>query len=131
VMARVVAGVMRFPPESADVPLVVTMDRQGEREVWLRDFAGRRFRSTLRLHAGQMTERFGLLTFAIALRVQDGALHYPVTKGWFCGVPLPRMCLPRSDTVEAADGARATFDVALSLPVIGPIVRYQGWLAPA
>jgi Domain of unknown function (DUF4166)/Saccharopine dehydrogenase NADP binding domain len=130
-MARIVAAVMRFPPGAADVPLTVTMTREGDSELWVRDFAGRRFRSTLRLHKGGMTERFGLLTFAIALRVQDGALHYPVTKGWFCGVPMPTWGLPRSDTSETACGARATFDVALSLPVIGPIVHYQGWLEPA
>ncbi|MGL4322277.1 MAG: DUF4166 domain-containing protein, partial [Paracoccaceae bacterium] len=130
-LARVVAAVMRFPPEAEDVPLTVTMDRRGEAEVWTRDFAGRRFRSTLRLHERQMTERFGLLTFAIDLHVQDGALHYPVTKGWCCGIPLPRWSLPRSDTVEGSDGPRTTFDVSLSLPVIGPVVRYQGWLEPA
>jgi hypothetical protein len=27
--------------------------------------------------------------------------------------------------------APATFDVGLSLPLIGPIVRYRGWVAPA
>ena len=129
-LARIVAVVMRFPPMVADTPLTVTMDRRGEVEVWTRDFAARRFRSTLRLHRGQMTERFGLLTFAIALQVRDGALHYPVVKGWFCGMPLPRWSLPRSDTVESAEGARATFDVGLSLPMVGAIVRYQGWLEP-
>ena len=123
--------VMRFPPEAADVPLTVRMDRRGDAEVWIREFAGCRFRSTLRLHRGQMTERFGALTFAIALRVQGGVLQYPVTKGWFLGIPMPRWALPRSDTAEGADGGRATFDVALSLPVIGPVVRYQGWLVPA
>lgn len=130
-MARIVAAVMRFPPESADVPLTVTMERRGDAEVWTRDFAGRKFRSTLRLHQGQMTECFGLLTFAMALQVQDGTLHYPMTAGWVCGVPMPRWALPFSDTAEGADGAHATFDVALSLPLIGGIVRYQGWLAPA
>ena len=80
---------------------------------------------------GRVTERFGLLTFAIALQVLDGTLRYPVTKGWVCGVPMPRWALLRSDTVEDADGAHATFDVALSLPLIGGVVRYQGWLAPA
>jgi Domain of unknown function (DUF4166) len=47
------------------------------------------------------------------------------------GIPLPGWSLPRSDTTEAADGPRTTFDVALSLPLIGPIVRYRGWVAPA
>ncbi len=130
-MARIVATVMRFPPASDDTPLNVTMARRGMAEVWTRDFAGRRFRSTLRLQGGQMTERFGLLTFTIALRVQNGALHYPVTAGHCLGLPIPAFALPCSDTTETADGRRACFDVALSLPYIGAIVRYQGWLEPA
>jgi hypothetical protein len=37
--------------------------------------------------------------------------------------------LPVSDTVEAVDtDGRATFDVALSHPLTGPIIRYRGWL---
>jgi hypothetical protein len=130
-LARAVARIMRFPPEAADVPVTVVMERKGQAEVWTRDFAGRRFRSRLRLRKGVMTERFGVLNFAIGLQVRDGGLVYPVTRGWCCGIPLPRWSLPRSDTIEGADGARATFDVALSLPLAGLVVRYQGWLAPA
>ncbi len=129
-MARLIATIMRFPPESTDTPLTVTMHRHGQTERWTRDFNGRRFHSTLRWKGQRLTERFGALTFTIALHAQDGNLHYPVTQGWLAGIPLPRWSLPHSDTRESADGPRATFDVALSLPLIGPIVRYQGWLEP-
>jgi hypothetical protein len=130
-MARLIATIMRFPPETGDTPLTVTMERRGQTERWIRNFNGRRFQSTLRLDKGRLTERFGVLTFTIALQVQDGKLHYPVTHGWLAGIPLPRWALPRSDTQEGTNGPHATFDVALSLPLIGAIVRYQGWLAPA
>jgi Domain of unknown function (DUF4166) len=131
IMARAVATIMRFPPAGTGIPLTVTMERRGDTECWTRNFNGRRFRSILRWNSRRLTERFGALTFTIALQVQDGKLHYPVTQGWFLCIPLPRWSLPRSDTHEAADGTYPTFDVALSLPVIGRIVRYQGWLAPA
>ncbi|MGL4237360.1 DUF4166 domain-containing protein, partial [Tabrizicola sp.] len=130
-MARIVATIMRFPPEGTDIPLTVTMERHKDSERWTRNFNGRCFQSTLSWHNGRLTERFGALTFTIALRAADGELRYPVTQGWFLGIPLPRWALPRSDTTEATDGPHSTFDVALSLPLIGPIVRYQGWLAPA
>ncbi|MGL5010261.1 MAG: DUF4166 domain-containing protein, partial [Paracoccaceae bacterium] len=130
-LAKLIATIMRFPPATADTPLTVTMVREGEAEVWTRNFNGRRFRSTLRIRHGQMTERFGLMTFTIGLNVRDNTLHYPVTAGRIAGLPLPRALLPRSDATETADGPRARFDVALSLPLIGAIVRYQGWLEPA
>jgi hypothetical protein len=130
-MARLIAAIMRFPPETDDTPLTVTMERHNDTERWTRNFNGRRFHSTLRWHQNRLTERFGLLTFTIALQAQVGKLHYPVTQGWLAGIPLPRWTLPRSDTTESTDGPHPTFDVALSLPLIGTIVRYQGWLAPA
>ena len=130
-MARIIATIMRFPPESSDTPLTVTMERRGDTERWTRNFDGRRFQSTLRWNGIRLTERFGLLTFTIALQAHDGNLHYPVTSGWCAGIPIPRWALPRSDTIESTDADHATFDVALSLPIIGAIVRYQGWLEPA
>lgn len=129
--ARIVAGTMRFPPDVMQTPVTVVMQRQGDCERWTRAFGTRRFHSTLRWRGGVMTERFGALRFAIGLRVQDGALHYPVTAGWAFGIPIPRALLPISATVETASDGRAHFDVALSLPLIGLIVRYRGWLAPA
>jgi hypothetical protein len=78
-----------------------------------------------------MTERFGALRFAIGLQVRDGALHYPVTAGWAFGIRVPRALLPISAATETGADGRAQFDVALALPWVGPIVRYQGWLTPA
>jgi hypothetical protein len=66
-----------------------------------------------------------------SLQVKDGALHYPVTAGRAFGIPIPRALLPISVAKETAEDGRARFDVALSLPWVGLIVRYQGWLQPA
>ncbi|NJM83873.1 MAG: DUF4166 domain-containing protein, partial [Tabrizicola sp.] len=81
--------------------------------------------------AERLIERFGPLSFRIALRAEAGRLHYPVVGGRCLGVPLPRWALPVSQTVEAVDASgRASFDVALSHPLTGPIIRYRGWLEP-
>ena len=131
-LARLAAWAMRFPDAAEDVPVTVTMDRHPGREVWTRDFAGQRFRSHLRPAKGGMIERFGPLSFLIALTVNEGRLSYPVSRGWCLGLPLPRALLPVSDTVEAVDAqGRATFDVALSHPLTGQIIRYRGWLTDA
>lgn len=131
-LARLAAWAMRFPAAAEDVPVTVTMDHRSGREVWTRDFAGQRFRSHLRPANAGMIERFGPLSFLIALTVREGRLSYPVVRGWCLGLPLPRALLPVSDTVEAVDArGRATFDVALSHPLSGPIIRYRGWLTEA
>jgi hypothetical protein len=129
---RAIAALFGFPAAGAAVPVVVEKRPFAGGEVWVRAFAGRRFRSVLRWTGDGMTERFGPFTFRLGLRVQGDALHFPVRAGWLLGVPLPRFLLPVSETREHADGGRFRFDVALSAPMgLGLVVRYRGWLAPA
>jgi hypothetical protein len=132
IISRCAAMLVRFPPAATDLPVQVTMERVGRTEVWTREFGSRTFSSHLEAQGEGVTERFGLLTFRIALKVDCGALTFPVTEGRFCGIPIPRALLPRSDTREYVDGeGRACFDVGISLPVAGHVIRYAGWLAPA
>ncbi len=130
-LSRLAAWVMRFPSAGQGLPVSVVMERQGDTELWTRTFGAHRFRSRLsrpRRGAG-LVERFGPLSFRIGLKVDGGRLHYPVVQGWCLGVPLPRCALPVSRTVEGVDDrGRATFDVELSHPAAGLIVRYRGWL---
>jgi hypothetical protein len=130
-LSRLAARLMRFPPAAKDVAVTVTMERRGASEIWTRTFGPYQFRSHLRRPrtGSGLIERFGALSFRIALRVEVGKLHYPVVQGWCLGMPIPRRILPVSRTVEAVDDqGRATFDVELSHPWTGLIVRYRGWL---
>ncbi len=107
------------------------MHRSGQAEHWVRDFGGKQFRSALTVSkAGGVWERFGPFTFEIALEVSDGRLGYPVRRARLFGLPWPMALTPKSDTFEAVDAdGRATFDVAISLPIAGRLIHYQGWLA--
>ncbi len=129
-VAWILAALFRFPP-AGDLPLTVTKCRTASGECWERAFGGRVFRSYLARRRGRMTERFGPLTFVIALHEQDGALQFPVGGGWLGPLPLPRPLLPKSIAVETAEGGRFRFDVDLHAPLgLGRIVRYEGWLVP-
>lgn len=128
-LAGLIARAFRFPAAAADVPVMVLKTPVEGGEVWERRFGGQVFRSHLRGGAGGLTERFGPFTFAIALEVREGALHWPVARGWCLGVPLPRWLLPVSVSREYAEDGRFRFDVALHAPVSGLVVRYRGWLA--
>ncbi len=122
-------------PFAAEFPLPVTVSktRTDNGEVWERNFNGRVFRSYCMPAAEhyRYRERFGLLTYEQDLTVEDGEMHLPVRRGWFLGVPIPRLFLPRSDSREYAKDGRFHFDVALSAPLgFGLIVRYRGHLIP-
>ena len=132
--ARAIAWAFRFPKAATDIPVTVHMDRTDRTEVWTRCFGAQKFRSELTPDPktpGRMWERFGLFTFAIDFDADEAGLAFPVTKGRFLGLPIPRVLLPKSDTREEVDtDGRATFSVRLSMPFVGPVVHYQGWLTP-
>lgn len=133
-LARLLRRLIGFPKAGRALPVQVEIRREGAREVWLRRFGDKTFHSVLAAHgppgSGQVTERFGPLRFVVDLSLEAGALRYPVTRGWAFGLPLPRAVLPRSQSTEEMRAGRFHFDVAVSMPLVGLIVRYRGWLRP-
>lgn len=130
--SRLLATLFRFPAATADTAVTVTKTATTGGETWTRRFGDRAFRSQLTATPEGMTERFGPFTFRLALRVQDGALHFPVAAGRLGWVPLPGWLLPRSEAREYAAGGRFHFDVRLLAPVTsGLMVHYRGTLSPA
>lgn len=130
-LARIAGLIGRFPPAMTDAPVSVEMIREGEAEVWHRDFGGHRFRSVLTGRAGGLRERFGPFVFDLAPQADEAGLSLPIVRGRFCGVPIPRPFLPISDATERADAdGDVRFDVGVSLPLGSLIVRYEGVLSP-
>lgn len=133
-LGQLLCRIVGFPPAADATPVTVTIERQGDKEIWLRNFGGKTFRSVLSLAgapgSGVVQERFGPTTFNIHLNQKDGALAYPVRSGKLLGIPLPRWMLPVSETAETAPDGIFRFDVEISLPGLGRLVRYQGWLKP-
>lgn len=129
-LARLLCRVMRFPP-AGDYPLHVHFSECRSAEVWTRDFGGHRFRSTLSKFGPYLSERFGPVRFLFDLPASSDGLSMKL-RGWrVFGAPLPIALAPRisASEREGFDGFR--FHVSVSMPVIGPIVEYQGSLRPA
>ncbi len=128
-LAMLVAALFRFPPAAPDVAVTVVMERIGDREIWRRDFGGNRFLSKLS-YAGpaSLHERFGPFTFELSLPLTEGRMGMQVEKGWFLGIPIPRVMLPISETEEFEAEGRFNFSVRLSAPLAGFVVHYRGWL---
>ncbi|SHM19727.1 Saccharopine dehydrogenase, NADP-dependent [Roseibium suaedae] len=123
-----------FPPPAESLPISVTIERKNGSETWTRRFGAHKMVSVLSCRnaagSGVVTERFGPMAFDIHLKAKDGGLSYPVVKGRVFGIPVPRFCLPLSDTLETAADGMFRFKVEISLPLVGRIVRYEGWLRP-
>ncbi|WP_348536443.1 DUF4166 domain-containing protein [Labrys miyagiensis] len=133
-LARLVARLVGFPPETDDIPVSVTFTPKGKGEFWQRDFGGRRF-SSLQVpgkgrSAGLVEERFGPFGFGLALVVEDEKLHLVVRNWNVLGLPLPRFLAPGGNSFESEEDGCFHFQVEIINPLLGLIVRYKGWLIP-
>ena len=79
-----------------------------------------------------VVERFGPLRFRLKPTLSPAGITMPV-RGWsIWHVPLPGWLAPSSDARETMDDqGRFRFDVQLSLPLVGTVAHYCGWLVPA
>lgn len=130
--SRFLARLFGFPPECADIEVEVTKTVTAKGETWQRRFGTRLFRSRLAASAQGMTESFGPFTFRLGLKVEAGALHYPVVSGRLGPLPLPGWLMPVSIACEHVIDDRFCFDVKILAPATkGLLVHYRGWLAEA
>lgn len=133
-LAHVVASLMAFPKAGRNVPVQVEFTASEAGEVWQRTFGGKTFSSSQRRGSGRwdglLAERFGPMTFGLAVVVAGGCLQLVVRKWSMFGVPMPQFLAPGGHAREHAENERFNFDVEITLPLIGRIVRYRGYLEP-
>jgi hypothetical protein len=135
VLARLIAGVFRFPTEGKNIPIDVMISKSPGQETWKRTFGDRSFSSVLSPCRGTgdclLSERFGPFSFQLALVVANDKLNY-IVRGWkFFGLPLPRAWAPGGDSYESSKNGVFGFDIEIAHPLAGLIVRYAGTLTIA
>jgi len=131
-LSHIVATILRFPKASPDSPVKVVLTKDGDKEVWERFFDGKRMMSTQEAGRGKQSrlvvERFGPIAVHLAILVQDGQQILKTT-GWsIFGVPLPRALVPGGEVFEHDADGRFNFHVDMVAPLIGRLVKYEGWL---
>ena len=134
-LAKLVAALVGFPKAGADVPVTVSFVPKNGTECWTRRFGDRPFSSVQSCGSGRdrhlLVERFGPVSFALALIIQAGRL-FMVPRRWsLMGIPMPRFLLPTGKSFEEERNGQFCFDVEISMPVLGLIVAYRGRLQPA
>jgi hypothetical protein len=133
-VARWIAALFGFPPAGVDVPVRVTFRRDGAREIWQRDFAGRRFSSIQEEGRGTferlVCERFGPFAFGLALVLENERLKLIVRRWTLFSIPMPLALAPGGEAFESAEDGRFNFHVEIGHRLTGLVVRYRGWLQP-
>jgi hypothetical protein len=133
-LAMLLAAVIGLPRAGADIALSVRFAQTPTHERWTRRFGDQEFHSDMSegqgREAGLLIERFGPFSLAMALVWEDERLKF-VIRRWRLGpLVLPLWLAPISTTHETVANDRFNFDVGISLPLIGLVVRYRGWLKP-
>ena len=134
ILGRLTARLVGFPKPSPDIPVEVRFEADKDGEIWTRTFGTHSFSS--RQFAGRgrsprlLCERFGPLTFAMAVVTGDDRLKLVLRRWSIFGLPLPMWLCPRSTSYESVEAGRFRFHVEISHPLTGLIVRYRGWLGP-
>lgn len=133
-LARLAGAVIGFPAATADTPVRVRFDVTHGVETWTRSFGAETFHSAQFAGTGQdevlLYERFGPLSFAMALVLKDGRLSLVLRHWRAFGIPMPMFLCPRSTAHESVEEGRFHFHVEIGHPLTGLIVRYRGWLVP-
>ena len=101
-------------------------ERQGEAEIWRRNFAGRRYHSRFLVRDGLIVEQMGPATNRFRATVVGEKLHLKLVGFRFFGVPLPAWLSPRCPAVESGVAGCYRFDVPIYLPLVGLAIRYTG-----
>ncbi|WP_159804336.1 SDR family oxidoreductase [Litoreibacter roseus] len=137
VLPKLLSRFFGFPATGVNIPVTVQVDRSIEedglpRERWTRNFDGTILTSALtRARDGVFTEKFALFTFDVPVSAGSGTVKMPVSGFCLGRLRLPRVLAPRSNTVEYQDTeGRFCFDVRLTLPLVGLLAHYKGWLMP-
>jgi hypothetical protein len=125
---RMVATLFGLPPAGRDQALEVIFMPDGGTEIWTRRFGNSVFRSVQYERRGLLRERVGPSTFVFALDTSADGMALKLQGVRFLGVPLPRFMSPSVCTFESERDGRYHFEVEASLPLLGRIVRYAGWL---
>ena len=134
-LARILARMLWLPRpgEAVDTRLVVNAAAGEER--WVRTFDGRRFDTRQYLATGgELAERYGVFEFRFRLELSRGGIVFRQVGAalWLrhFRLRLPARCAPKVIACEEPAGDReVAVHVLVDLPLLGPVLTYDGTIA--
>ena len=126
--AKLIARCLGAPLQAVKGPIRFELRADPASEVWTRHFPGKTMASRLMLDSGQLVERLGAARLGFELRASPEKLEMKLIRLHFFGVPCPRWLLPAIVAEETATAGRLHFHVRASLPLVGLVTSYHGYL---
>ncbi len=129
-IAKFLSRRFHLPTEEGRVPVRVVIESRDGREHWTRFFADKPMRSLMSAAPGGLIEeQFGPVSIRMKLVARPDGLDMERMSGRLWSIPIPRFLLPRIVAQERVDEAgRHRFEVEITLPTVGRLVAYRGYL---
>jgi hypothetical protein len=131
-ITRMMARALGFPAEGVDRPLAVSFLQGAGSETISRSYPD----ATLITHqrpagpagSGRLAEGFGPFQLVILLVPSYRGLDFDLQEVGLWGRNLPKWLQPRLSAREFVEADWYRFEVEISLPVLGRLIRYEGRL---
>ena len=127
-LSRVCGWATRLPTAARDVALRVEIAADDGGETWTRRFGVHTMRSRLCARGPLLRERLGMVTFGFALSANAGVLCWTVCEVRVLGLRCPTRWFSGVHASESEREGRYWFEVRATMPLVGELVHYQGWL---
>lgn len=127
--ARLLAVCLGAPTRAAQGPIRFELWAQPDAETWTRFFPNGTMQSVLKRDGTRITEKLGASHLRFELVEVAGALEMRLETMHFWGIPCPRWLMPDITARETGEAGNLHFHVQASVPVIGLVVSYSGYLA--
>ena len=127
-LARLLARSLGSPLSPSEGPIRFELDAHPDHEVWVRHFPTKTMMSRLSLYRGGLTESLGLTRLDFDLEAANDRLVISLKRLHFLGVPCPAWAMPMVVAEEEGRDGNVHFNVRASLPIIGLVAGYRGYL---
>jgi uncharacterized protein DUF4166 len=127
-LGRLIGFVAMLPPAARGIPLSVEIEPRERDERWTRHFGMHVMRSRLWRAGDRLREQLGPTRFEFALSVENERIVWRAVGVSALGIPLPSSWFRDVRAEEFERDGRYRFAVDAALPLVGLLVRYEGWL---
>jgi hypothetical protein len=124
------AALLDLPRSGTDVQVRLQVVVEGDRERWIRDFDGHRVVTVQWARGDLLMESTGWNSFSATLVIDGPRLRYVFRRAWFAGIPLPPWLSPSVESHVDAGETGWRVVVQIFAPLLGELVRYEGWIEP-
>jgi hypothetical protein len=127
-IARVLGVLTSLPPTLRNAPIRIRIDVAGDKERWIRTYAGAHvMSSTLYRDGGALIEKVGPAALTFQTVERDAGMDWRLQKVSLLGIPLPAAWFEISARVDMQQG-QYHFLIDSAARGAGRIVRYEGLL---